>query len=360
MNPVAAPPARGLVLDVRDVAVDYGVGRAALHALVGVDVALHRGEVLGIAGESGSGKSTLAAAVTRLLRPPGRVVSGSVFYHPRSGPPVDVLALTDDTLRKWRWNEVSVVFQAAMNSLNPVANVAAQLMDALEVHRPEMSKQARRARAHELVRLVGIPETRLSSYPHQLSGGMRQRVMIAMALVLEPAIVIMDEPTTALDVVVQREILARMSELRESLGFSVIFITHDLSLLLEIADTIAVMYAGKVVELGPADELYDRPSHPYTQGLLASFPSLVGPRRELLGLSGSPPDLRNVPPGCAYHPRCPEMAPICLEMAPVATVRGRHTVLCHARRQDQAVEASEAQMRNGRLLENSGSEAPDG
>ena len=145
-----------------------------------------------------------------------------------------------------------------------------------------------------------------------------------------------------------------MSELRESLGFSVIFITHDLSLLLEIADTIAVMYAGKVVELGPADELYDRPSHPYTQGLLASFPSLVGPRRELLGLSGSPPDLRNVPPGCAYHPRCPEMAPVCLEMAPVATIRGRHTVLCHARRPD------EHEARNERRFEKSASEAPDG
>ncbi len=330
MSSPTAPSQRAPVLEVRDVAVDYGMGRAALHALVGVDMALHRGEVLGIAGESGSGKSTLAAAVTRLLRPPGRIVSGSVFYHPRSGPPVDVLALTDVSLRKWRWNEVSIVFQAAMNSLNPVANVAAQLMDALEVHRPEMSKEARCPR-QELVRLVGIPESRLSSYPHQLSGGMRQRVMIAMALVLEPEIVIMDEPTTALDVVVQREILARMTELRESLGFSVIFITHDLSLLLEIADTIAVMYAGKVVELGPADELYEHPSHPYTRGLLASFPSLVGPRRELLGLSGSPPDLRSVPPGCAYHPRCPEVAPVCLEMAPVATVRGRHTVLCHAR-----------------------------
>jgi peptide/nickel transport system ATP-binding protein len=327
-----------LILEVRDLAVDYGFDPGtALHALVSVDLTLHRGEVLGIAGESGSGKSTLAAAVTRLLRPPGRVVSGSVSYRPKAGPLIDVFALAGEPLRKWRWNEVSVVFQAAMNSLNPVASVAAQLMDALEVHRPEMSADARRARARELVALVGIPESRLSSYPHQLSGGMRQRVMIAMALALDPEIVIMDEPTTALDVVVQREILVRMSELRERLGFSVIFITHDLSLLLEMADTIAVMYAGKVVEAAPADELYDSPSHPYTRGLLASFPSLVGPRRELVGLPGSPPDLRSVPSGCAYHPRCPEAEPICSEIVPSTTVWGRRTVVCHVRQRELSV-----------------------
>jgi peptide/nickel transport system ATP-binding protein len=358
--PTGGPVRSELILEVRDLTVDYGVDRAAaLHALVGVDVDLHRGEVLGIAGESGSGKSTLAAAVTRLLRPPGRVVSGSVVYRPRAGPPVDVFTLTGESLRKWRWNEVSIVFQAAMNSLNPVTNVAVQLTDALEVHRPEMSREARQARARELVALVGIPESRLTSYPHQLSGGMRQRVMIAMALALDPDIVIMDEPTTALDVVVQREILIKMSELRQRLGFSVIFITHDLSLLLEIADTIAVMYAGKVVETAPTDELYDTPSHPYTRGLLASFPSLVGPRRQLIGLAGSPPDLRSVPPGCAYHPRCPEAQPICSEIVPAATVRGRRTVACHLRTRDGSPGAPEPGIGNELRFETSVMEAHD-
>jgi peptide/nickel transport system ATP-binding protein len=319
------------ILEVRGVAVDYGSGASALHALAGVDVTLRRGEVLGIAGESGSGKSTLASAVTRLLRPPGRVISGSVVYHPRSGAPVDVFGMGNEPLRQWRWEEVSVVFQAAMNSLNPVAPVSAQLTDALEVHRPDMSKSDRLDRAKELVRLVGIPESRLSSYPHQLSGGMRQRVMIAMALVLDPAIVVMDEPTTALDVVVQREILTRMTDLRDRLGFSVIFITHDLSLLLEIADTIAVMYAGRIIELAPADSLFHAPLHPYTEGLLASFPSLVGPRRELRGLPGSPPDLRRVPPGCAYHPRCPESQEICTREIPESCDHGGRSVACHFR-----------------------------
>jgi peptide/nickel transport system ATP-binding protein len=234
-------------------------------------------------------------------------------------------------LRRWRWEEVSVVFQAAMNSLNPVTRVSTQLTDVLEVHRPGMDKRARLARARELAELVGIHESRLSAYPHQLSGGMRQRIMIAMALALDPEIVIMDEPTTALDVVVQREILTRMSELRAGLGFSVIFITHDLSLLLELADEIAVMYAGKIVELAPAEELYRSPRHPYTEGLLGSFPSLVGPRRELVGLVGSPPDLRRVPSGCSYHERCPIAQDTCARVEPELTTYDRRSVACHFR-----------------------------
>jgi peptide/nickel transport system ATP-binding protein len=320
-----------VILEVRDLAVDYGSGPSALHALAGVDLTLHRGEMLGISGESGSGKSTFATTITRLLRAPGQIISGSVRYHPRQGEPVDVLSMRPETLRHWRWDEVAVVFQAAMNSLNPVMRVVTQLTDVLEVHRPTMAKKVRQARARELVELVGIHESRLAAYPHQLSGGMRQRIMIAMALALDPEIVIMDEPTTALDVVVQREILTRMSELRTGLGFSVIFITHDLSLLLELADSIAVMYAGKIVEQAPAEDLYVGPLHPYTEGLLSSFPSLVGPRRQLVGLMGSPPDLSHVPPGCAYHERCPLAQDTCSHLVPQLESNGRRSVACHFR-----------------------------
>lgn len=302
-TPVA--PSREAILEVRDLAVDYGQGRSALHALAGVDLTLHRGELLGISGESGSGKSTFAATITRLLRPPGRIISGSVRYHPRHDPPVDVLTMAEAALRRWRWEEVSVVFQAAMNSLNPVARVSSQLTDVLEVHRPEMDKRARLDRARELAELVGIHESRLSAYPHQLSGGMRQRIMIAMALALDPEIVIMDEPTTALDVVVQREILTRMSELRARLGFSVIFITHDLSLLLELADEIAVMYAGKIVESGAVEETLLYPKHPYTEGLLTSIPSRVARGQRLNVIKGTVPNPFRLPKGCRFEPRCP-------------------------------------------------------
>ncbi|MCW3844213.1 ABC transporter ATP-binding protein [Micromonospora yasonensis] len=294
------------VLEIRGLRVDYGHGDAAVHAVRDVDLTLHRGEVLGLAGESGSGKSTLAYGLTRLLPPPGVVAGGQVIYHPVDGPPVDVLALSPAQLRAFRWAETSIVFQGAMNSLNPVHRVSTQLLDVIKAHEPKSTAAARRARARDLLRLVGIAADRLDSYPHQLSGGMRQRVMIAMALALEPQVVIMDEPTTALDVVMQRQILGQLAELRERLGFAVLFITHDLSLLVEFSDRIAIMYGGRIVEEAPAAQLYRRALHPYTDGLLHSFPALRGPRRELTGIPGSPPDLRAMPDGCAFHPRCPK------------------------------------------------------
>ncbi|MEU5723562.1 ABC transporter ATP-binding protein [Micromonospora sp. NPDC047738] len=307
------------VLEVRKLRVDYGLGDEAVHAVRDVDLTLHRGEVLGLAGESGSGKSTLAYGLTRLLPPPGVVSGGQVIYHPLEGPPVDVLTLTPAKLRQFRWAETSIVFQGAMNSLNPVHRVSTQLLDVIKAHEPRSTAAGRLARARELLRLVGISADRLDSYPHQLSGGMRQRVMIAMALALEPQVVIMDEPTTALDVVMQRQILGQLAELRQRLGFAVLFITHDLSLLVEFSDRIAIMYGGRIVEEAPAAELYRRALHPYTDGLLHSFPALRGPRRELTGIPGSPPDLRAMPSGCAFHPRCPkafgpcdkELPPLC-------------------------------------------------
>jgi peptide/nickel transport system ATP-binding protein len=304
------------VLDIRGLSVDYGVGDGAVHATSEVDLVLHRGEVLGLAGESGSGKSTLAYAVTRLLRPPGVITDGEAWFHTAEGGEVDLLAADAEQLRKLRWSEIAVVFQSAMHALNPVMTVGAQLTDVLEVHLPHLGRRQRRERAVELLRMVGITGDRLGSYPHQLSGGMRQRVMIAMALALEPRVVIMDEPTTALDVVTQREILEELIGLRDRLGFAVLFITHDLSLLIELADSIAVMYAGRLVERASAAALFRSPRHPYTRGLLNSFPSLHGEWRKMTAIAGSPPDLRDVPSGCPFHPRCPHAFDRCSAETP--------------------------------------------
>ncbi|MFD6419326.1 ABC transporter ATP-binding protein [Streptomyces sp. NPDC060194] len=307
---------------MRNLYVDYGTGDDAVTALRDVDLTLHRGEVLGLAGESGSGKSTLAYAVTRLLSPPGVITGGDVVYHQRDGDDLDILSLTPQQLRAFRWQELSIVFQGAMNSLNPVHTVHSQLTDVLQAHRPEMSKADRTARAEELLKLVGIATDRLGSFPHQLSGGMRQRVMIAMALALEPEIVIMDEPTTALDVVMQRQILRQLVRLREELGFSVIFITHDISLLVEFSDRIAIMYGGRIVEEAGAADIYRDSQHPYSDGLLHSFPALHGPRRELTGIPGSPPHLAAMPSGCAFHPRCPKAFDPCAAKVPVLAAPG--------------------------------------
>ena len=315
------------VLEISDLSVVYRTPTGDVSAVDHVNITLHRGEVVGLGGESGSGKSTLVYGATRLLRPPALITGGSVRYSGRrlthlspssngsAGPAAsaDLLRLRGDELRKLRWREIAIVFQSAMNALNPVLNVGDQLTDPMYAHL-DLGRAAAKEKAASLLDLVGIPRDRLRSYPHELSGGMRQRVMIAMALATDPEIVIMDEPTTALDVVVQRDILAQIVELKERLSFAILFITHDLSLLLELADRIAVMYAGQLLETGTAAEIQREPAHPYTRGLLHSFPSLRGQRRELAGIPGSPPDLRGLPSGCPFLPRCSYGRDACKEV----------------------------------------------
>ncbi len=312
----AEAPEAGTVLELKNLRVEYRGGATPVRAVNDVSLTLHRGEILGIAGESGSGKSTLARTITRLLKPPAEIVSGDMTYTSRSGKRIDIAGLSDKELRKFRWEEVSIVFQSAMNALNPVLTLGTQIDDVLRAHRPGMRKAERVKRIRELLGMVGISPDRAGAYPHELSGGMRQRAMIAMGLALDPEIVVMDEPTTALDVVIQRQVIETIARLKDTLGFSVIFITHDLSLLIELCDTIAIMYAGRIVEQATSDQLYQRPLHPYSQGLLGSFPTLTGPRRTLSGVPGYPPDMRQLAPGCSFQPRCPHAFTACGDTPP--------------------------------------------
>ena len=302
------------ILDISDLSVAYRTPSGDVRAVEHVNLTLNAGEVVGLCGESGSGKSTLAYGATRLLRPPAIVTSGSVRYSGRrvtsGGDPVDLLAMSHHELRTMRWREIAIVFQSAMNALNPVLRIQDQLLDAVTAHL-RLGRGEAKDKVATLLDLVGIPRNRLRAYPHELSGGMRQRVMIAMALAADPEVVIMDEPTTALDVVVQRDILAQIVELKERLDFAILFITHDLSLLLELTDRIAVMYAGRLLETGSSKDLMREPAHPYTRGLLNSFPSIRGSRRDLTGIPGSPPDLRDPLPGCPFVPRCDYAVPAC-------------------------------------------------
>lgn len=265
------------LLSVRDFSVVYDVD-PPVDAVKNITLELGRGEILGLAGESGCGKTTLAYGIQRLLKAPAVITGGSVVFHDRSGRDLDLHTLSPEQTRAFRWDKISMVFQGAMNALNPVATIGAQLADVFQVHRPAMTAAQRREAVMELLEIVKIGSDRIRSYPHELSGGMRQRVMIAMALALRPQLMVMDEPTTALDVLVQREILQQISELRMRFGFSVIFITHDLPLLLEISDRIAIMRDGEIVELAAAEQIWSNPQDAYTRTLLASFPRLTGER----------------------------------------------------------------------------------
>jgi peptide/nickel transport system ATP-binding protein len=311
------------VLEITDLNVDYVTERGTVRAVDNVSLEVGKGEFLGIVGESGCGKSTLLFAIARLLSPPAEISSGTVLFKG-----TDMVTLTDEDLRHVRWRDYSVVMQSAMNALNPVMTIGAQLKDAIEAHE-RMRAPRIRARSEEVMRLVGIDPLHLASYPHQLSGGMRQRAMIAMALVFTPDLVIMDEPTSALDVVAQRSLMLQIKELQRRIGFAAVFVTHDMSLVSHFSDRLAVMYAGQVVEVGRTRAIFDEPKHPYTQGLMASFPSIVGPKKPLVGIAGGPPDLAAPPAGCRFHPRCPHVMARCRIEEPVFHDEAGDLVRCH-------------------------------
>ena len=298
------------ILDVAGLSVDYVLDRGDVRAVDDVSFTLDRGEFLGVVGESGCGKSTLLFAVAQLLAPPAQVSAGTVTFQGNN-----LVGLTDKQLSAVRWKDMSVVMQSAMNALNPVKTIGAQFKDALRAH-GKSSKPEIQSRSEEVLRMVGIDPVHLRSYPHQLSGGMRQRSMIAMAMLFTPDLVIMDEPTSALDVVAQRALMLQIKELQLEYGFAVIFVTHDMSLVSHFSDRLMVMYAGQIDEFGTTRTVFDSPRHPYTRGLLEAFPSIRGPKTQLRGIPGNPPDLGSPPPGCRFNPRCPHAVDKCFETVP--------------------------------------------
>ena len=320
--PKQADPSQPLLV-VENLRTHFSLDGDTVRAVDGVSFTLQQGEALGIAGESGCGKTTTALSLVRLLPSNARIVEGSIRYFG-----IDLVQKSDEALRRYRWREISIVFQGAMNALNPVHRLRDQVGEPLR-ERLNLSPTAARKRAGDLLELVGIPRQRGSAYPHELSGGMRQRAMIAMALACDPAIVIGDEPTTALDVMVQAQILELLERLRRELGLSLVLITHDLSVIAETCDRVLIMYAGRVAEEGRVAEVFRAPRHPYTQKLLGAFPNIQADRRSLEVIPGSPPDLRHPPPGCRFAPRCPAAMAVCSEVVPPEVSFGGVRVACH-------------------------------
>ncbi len=315
------PDLRVPILRVHDLTVEYATGGSGVRAVDRVDLTVRKGEFVGVVGESGCGKSTMLFAIAQLLSPPASITGGEVVFNG-----ANLVTMTEKQLNVLRWRDYSVVMQSAMNALSPVTSIGAQFKDALQAH-GKFSRKQLAERSAEVLGLVGIDPIHLKSYPHQLSGGMRQRAMIAMALLFTPDLVIMDEPTSALDVVAQRSLMIQIRELQRQLGFAVIFVTHDMSLVSHFSDQLLVMYAGQVVEVGPTRTVFDSPAHPYSRGLLDAFPSIRGERVRLTGIPGSPPDLGRPPTGCRFHSRCPvamsECSQVEPELYPVGTVSSR-------------------------------------
>jgi peptide/nickel transport system ATP-binding protein len=311
-----------LLLDVTDLSVEYITEKGRTRALDGVSCELAPGEFLGVVGESGCGKSTMLFGVAQLLSEAAEISGGSVKFKGR-----ELIGLPEKELRKLRWHEFAVVMQSAMNALNPMKTIAAQFSDTMRAH-GESNRTAIQRRSEEVLELVGIDAAHLKSFPHQLSGGMRQRSMIAMALLFNPSLILMDEPTSALDVVAQRSLMTRIKELQEELGFAVVFVTHDMSAVSRFSDRMLVMYAGQVAESAPTRTLFTEPKHPYSRGLMDAFPSVRGPRKELAGIPGGPPNLAEPISGCRFNPRCPDVMPKCPVNPPALYRVGEVRVRC--------------------------------
>lgn len=315
------------LLKVDNLQTHFFTPEGVIRAADGISFELSAGETLGLVGESGSGKTVTALSILRLVPPPGRIVGGRIEFTGR-----DILQLTPSELRKIRGDRIAMVFQEPMSALNPVLTVGSQVLESVRLHQ-KVSRREGRDKTVELFKLVGIPspEMRFKAYPHQLSGGMRQRVMLAMALAGKPDLLLADEPTTALDVTIQAQVLNLLDELKKNLSMSVLFITHDLGIIAEHADRVAICYAGKIVELAPVRELFARPAHPYSQGLINSIPKMVsgGKDLKLSALPGTVPDLKNLPPGCRFEPRCPRALPLCRKYyGEEKTIRPGHLAAC--------------------------------
>ncbi len=326
------------LLEVEDLKVYFSIIRGEVKAVDGVSFKLERGDTLGLVGESGCGKTTAAFAITRLLPNNGDIVGGKITFDGKVIAGSDEekalskrkrAKYVDQVMREVRWKQVSMIFQSAMNAFNPVHKVGDQIAEAILAHE-DVTKQEARKKVLELFKLVGLDVSRIDGYPHEYSGGMRQRAMIAMALACNPKLIIADEPTTALDVIMQDRVLAEIRDLQRKMGMAMIIITHDISVVAEVAKRIAIMYAGRLMEYGDITAVFARPSNPYSIGLMASFPSIIGEKKPLYSIPGSPPDLANPPPGCRFHPRCKYAKSICKEKVPeVVEVEPNHFSACH-------------------------------
>ncbi|MGC8599154.1 MAG: ABC transporter ATP-binding protein [Thermoplasmata archaeon] len=323
-----------VLLSVQDLTIHYKVSSGWVKAVENASIDLDSGETLGLVGESGSGKTTLAYAITQLLPKNAYVKGGRIFFQGKDLLKISLkedgtLDIFNEEIRKIRWKEISMIFQAALNAFNPVYKVGDQIVEAIMAHKDIEYEQARKE-VEKLYEFVGIPKDRIDNYPHEYSGGMKQRAMIAMALALRPKLVLADEPTTALDVITQDRILLEIQKLQKETGISMILITHDVSVVAEISNKVAVMYAGKIVEKGGTVEVFKHYAHPYTEGFMASFPTIVGEKRRLASIPGSPPDLVNPPKGCRFHPRCPYAKDICMEQEPpMIEISPGHFTACH-------------------------------
>ena len=318
------------ILAISDLQVVYHTSAGPLVAVDGATLELRAGESIALIGESGSGKTTMGLGLLRLLPKSAHIASGQILYRQRDGRVVDVLQQSTEAMRRFRWQECAMVFQAAQNALNPVARVWDQMLDTVRAHR-SMSRDEVRARCERLLRMVQLePKRVLHAFPHELSGGMRQRVLIAMSLLLDPQILILDEPTTALDILTQRAIIDVLRSVRAELGFAMLFISHDLSLAAELADRVATMYAGRIVEMGGVRDIFYDPKHPYTLGLIKAVPPVAGDLLDISSIPGAPPSLLNLPSGCSFHPRCAYAQDRCkLEGPPLYPIDGVHASACH-------------------------------
>lgn len=314
------------VLSVEGLTTNYRTLRGWVKAAENVSFVVEKGQAVGVVGESGCGKTTVALSILKLLPRGGKIRKGKIVFDG-----IDIVPLSDKEMRTIRWKGISVVFQGAMNALNPVFKIGDQIIEAIKTHEPDLPKSDAKARAESLLEMVGVESSRINNYPHEFSGGMRQRALIAMALAANPKLLIADEPGTALDVIVQAQVLQLMRGLKEKLGLSMMMISHDLSIVAELCEKVAVMYAGHIVEYGDIGEIFKEPLHPYTQGLMGAFPSITGDKQKLASIPGQPPDLLDPPPGCPFYPRCPYAMDVCKTKFPEQKKMGsgEHYVSCY-------------------------------